>query len=437
MKTFFVLLRRIALGAAIGTLPLAPAQAALELSAAIASAQSQDPWLAGSELRERALLANGTASSSLPDPMLSVGFANLPTDTFDFDQEPMTQFKVGVSQVFPRGDSRALSAERFRHLGSAQPHQRADRRARIALEVTREWLLAYRASASIALIERDRDLFEQLLEVVEASYTSALGRTRQQDLIRAQLELTRLDERLSRLNEQQQISLSRLLQWVSPLEQGPALSFAMAERPDIALPEGAIKPESLDANSLGRLLSGHPSVLAVDARVAASATGIAIAEQGYRPQWRVDASYGYRDDDPLHGDRADFFSVGLALDMPLFTEKRQDQNVRSAVASTEALRTERTLLLRRLYASFETERKRLAVLEERRQLYRGRLLREMREQAEASLSAYTNDDGDFAEVVRARIAELNANIEALDIEVQRLMSISQLNYLMAGAGAET
>jgi outer membrane protein TolC len=416
----------------LGWLAMAPAHAGIELDDAITMAQANDPWLAGSRMREEALRADSIAASSLPDPMVSVGLANLPTDTFDFDQEAMTQFKVGVSQVFPRGESRALGERRYRLLGEAQPHQRDDRRARVALEVTRQWLQAYRASASIALIERDRDLFEQLLEVVQASYTSALGRTRQQDLIRAQLELTRLDERLSRLREDQQTSLSQLLEWLSPLDYGGLSALSMTRRPDIELLRRDIIARVTDETVVGQLLSRHPAVLATDAQVSASAATIAMAEQGYRPQWRLDASYGYRDDDPLRGERADFFSVGVAFDLPLFTEKRQDQGVRSATAATEALRTERALLLRRLYARFEVERKRLAALEERQRLYRERLLAEMREQAEASLAAYTNDDGDFAEVVRARIAELNANIEALDIDVQRLLSVSQLNYLLAG-----
>ena len=59
----------------------------------------------------------------------------------------------------------------------------------------------------------------------------------------------------------------------------------------------------------------------------------------------------------------------------------------------------------------------------------------MHEQAEASLSAYTNDDGDFAEVVRARIAELNARIDALDIEIERLKTIAQLNYFFTTSDA--
>ena len=80
-------------------------------------------------------------------------------------------------------------------------------------------------------------------------------------------------------------------------------------------------------------------------------------------------------------------------------------------------------------ASFETEKSELLRLDERQKLFETLLLPQMHEQADASLTAYTNDDGDFAEVVRARIAEMDAEIIALDINVERQKTILQLNYL--------
>lgn len=61
----------------------------------------------------------------------------------------------------------------------------------------------------------------------------------------------------------------------------------------------------------------------------------------------------------------------------------------------------------------------------------------MREQADASLSAYTNDDGDFAEVVRARIAQLNTEIESLAIDVEKQKTIARLNYYLVQGRLET
>ena len=412
-----------------------PLRAALTLEQAVALAGDSDPWLHGSELRESALLAQSTAAGTLPDPVVSLGVANLPTDSWDFDQEAMTQFKVGVTQRFPRGDSRQLERERLALLGSEHPHQRAERRARLELNISRLWLEAFRARESIRLIEQDRELFEHLVDVAQSSYASALGRTRQQDLVRAQLELTRLEDRLAVLHEHWEMSRSRLGEW---LTSAPGSELRLDDSlPAISLRQPQLyRQEVVSASELGTLLSAHPAILSIDRRIDASKTGIALAEQRYRPQWSVNASYGYREDDPVGNDRADFFSLGVAFDLPLFTSKRQDQQVQSAVASSEALRTERALALRKLMSAFEAQRARLLRLDERRALYRDRLLEESHEQAEASLTAYTNDDGDFSEVVRARIAELNARVEALDIEIDRLQTISQLNYFFAADGEE-
>ena len=158
-----------------------------------------------------------------------------------------------------------------------------------------------------------------------------------------------------------------------------------------------------------------------------------LAKQKYKPEWGLTAQYGYRDSDPMGRDRADLFSVGVTFDLPLFTGNRQDKEVSAAVNRTEAIKTEKYLLGRRLMAELETASVQLARLDERQALYTDQLLPQMAEQAEASLSAYNNDDGDFAEAVRARIAELNTKIDALAIAVDRQKTIAQINYLLAEA----
>ena len=421
-----------------------PATAGLTLEQAVTLAGKNDPWLQGSELRQQAVEALSVSEGSLPDPMVDLGFANLPTDTFDFDQEPMTQFRVGLSQVIPRGESLELRRRQLELMGSEYPHRRDERRAQVSVQVAHLWLEAFRARESVRLIEEDRTLFEHLVDVAESSYSAALGRTRQQDLVRAQLELTRLEDRLTVLREQHDIARSKLGAWLYTREgaafatTGGWREIELAEElPELVVsdPQMSRSGSTFSPQELARYLQNHPAILALDSRIAAGETGIELAEQKYHPQWRLNASYGYRDDDPMGNDRADFFSVGVAFDLPWFTSKRQDPQVQSAAASAEALRTERSLALREMIAAFDAQRARLVRLEERRSLYRDRLLEEMNEQAEASLAAYTHDDGDFSEVVRARIAVLNARIDALDIEVERLKSISQLNYFLVAVGA--
>ena len=419
----------------------AAAADSVSLQDAVQRAQGQDPWQQGSLLQQQSLEAASVSAGSLPDPQVSLGFANLPIDSYDFDQEAMTQFKVGVSQMFPRGQSLQLQQQRLALLGAEQPQLRAERRARVGVVVSQLWLDAYLAKRTVQRIEDDRQLFEYLVDLAQSSYSSATGKTRQQDLIRAQLELTRLDDRLTLLRQQQETALTTLAEWLGPDYSGARTTdwqSATALVPvqvddsmaDIPLHHEAVllAPGTIDVSWLAQQLLQHPVILGLDQKIDAESAGVAIAEQKYKPQWGVNASYGYRDDAPDGMQRDDFFSMGITFDLPLFTAQRQDKDVQSAQSRAESVKTDKWLALRSMRARLETYRGQLLRLNQRRALYRDHLLLQMHDQAEASLSAYTSDDGDFAEVVRARIAELNANIDAMVLEVERLKLIAQLNY---------
>ena len=419
---------RILVAVLVGTLTQT-AYPALTLEQAVNTAQRSDPWLQGSQLRQQAMEADSISAGKLPDPMVSVGFANLPAGNLNFDQEAMTQFKVGVSQVIPRGNSLAIQRRQMELKAGQQVFWQESRRAQVAAEVSALWLDAFSASESIRLMELDKSLFDQLVEVAQSGYATARGGTRQRDLIRAQLELTRLEDRLARLDERNAVARARLGEW---LHRGPGAKSVRSVELSAQLPAlEVLRPGLIDEAAAARVaaqLTRHPAILGLEQDIAVSEAGVELAQQNYRPQWRLNASYGYREDSPMGDNRPDFFSVGLSFDLPIFTTSRQDKRLQSAIASGEASRTDRALKLRSMMAGFEAQRSRLQGLESRRKLYRSRLLQELQDQTDASLAAYTNDDGDFAEVVRAHIDMLNARIEALHIETERLKTISQLNY---------
>lgn len=420
----------------------------LSFEQAIRIAQQSDAWLTGNVHKQKSVEAMSIAVNTLPDPRMSVGLANLPTNGFDFNQEGMTQAKIGVSQMFPRGDTLAIKSQQLKIQSQAYPYQRKDRASKVAVTVGSLWLEAYRVQESIAIIEKSRSLFEQLADVAEANYSSALGKARQQDIVRAQLELTRLDDRLDQLAQQQDMYSGMLTQWLATVDTKATAdydsslmsSFALhklelrKELPEVALHHHELVNSAkwLSANELIPYFSSHPSVLAIDKKITATKTGIDLAKQKYKPEWGVNASYGYRDDDAMGKSRADFFSVGVTFDIPLFTEKRQDNEVKSAISEAESVKTEKVLLLRKLLSSYSSAKGRLHRLKDRQNLFATKLLPQIHDQAEASLTSYTNDDGDFAEVVRSRIAVLNTEIDALTLNVEERKLRLELNYLLVG-----
>ncbi len=395
----------------------------ITLEQAVARALEQDPWITASSQRQAAALALSNGAAILPDPKFNLGLMSLPTNSFNYNQEAMTQLQVGVSQLLPRGDSLDLQSQKLRQQSHLMPIQREQRRAQVRLTVTQLWIEALQASYSIKLINDNRVLFEQLADIVESSYSSTFGRTRQQDIVRAELELDQLDDRLAQLRQQKVRAEQKLNEWIQPnnprsLKLNQALPYF-----DLPLP--------MTPQQLHQTLSLHPSVRLADQQIVVANTDIKLAEQKYKPEWMVNASYGFRGNDNMGNDRSDLFSIGVSVDVPIFSSKRQDATVQAETYEMESIRTERLLSIRALSARYQTLNAEISQLDERLSLYRDRLLPGLSVSAEAAINAYTADDGSFSEVVQARISELNAKLAELNIRIERNKKVAELDYLLA------
>ena len=418
----------------------------LTLQAVIQHAQLNDEWLVKSDLLASQLKQLGEAANTLPDPTFSISVLNLPTDGFAFNQEPMTQLKVGASQMFSRGNSRALKEKRFQLAADEQPHLQENRRQQIALQATQLWLAAFEASNSYQLVEESRPLFDKLGDIVSASYASSSGTAKQQDIIRAELELIKLNDRLITLEAQRDVALSKLSQFLMVSDDysqdinqealsSPTLVASLLPKTLPTLTEKQYLLQEYTAqispNEFHTLVGNHALILANERRIRTSSTDIEIAEQAYKPQYGMNASYAFRDDNPSGQSRADFFSIGLTVSMPLFSSKRQDANVSSATLMTEVMRTEKLLIMRELMAGLSSALSAYEGASRRLAIYENRIIPQIKQQAEAALNAYTNDTGDFAEVVRAQIDELDAQLTMLNIRVNQRRALASIEYFYA------
>ena len=409
----------------------------LSLNQTINIAKHNDLRLVESYYSQKSIESLSIAAGSLPDPKVSFSLMNYPTDSFEFGQEPMTQVKVGVSQAFPRGKTLQLKKQQLSIQSEILPFQRLDRSAQVEVKVTQLWFDAYLAQESIGLIEQNRSLFEQLAEVAVSNYSSAFGKTQQQDLIRAQLELTRLEDRLTLLQLNYDSNMQKLSEWLTDRFTQDYVDLDVVEGINSTdqlqlekIMPGIIQKytENLSEDEMALVLNDHPAVVALQQNIRVSETGIELAKQNYKPAWGLNASYGHRGESDLGVNRADFLTLGVSIDVPLFTKNRQDKKVDSAVAVNDVAQAQVYQLLKKMLADYKSAAVQLKHLDKRYALYTEQLLPQMHEQAEASLTAYTNDNGDFAEVVRSRIAELNAEIDALSIAVDRQKIMAQLNY---------
>ncbi|MGD8631775.1 MAG: TolC family protein [Gammaproteobacteria bacterium] len=398
----------------------ASAGAALELGEAIRIALENDPASAASRASARAQSENAIAEGQLPDPRLRTGLYNLPLDDLDINSEPTTQFRLGIEQTFPRGDTLYHRQLRTESLAGAEQANAASTTLQTVRDVRRHFLELYYQVRAAAIVAETRKLFAQLVDITQAHYGS--GRVSQQDVLRASLELARLDDRATRIETAADENRAALAKW-------------LAAAADLPLAEHFPELPALPARTqLDTALLQHPVLAAETARVNAMKQGIRIAQEQYKPGWSAGIEYRKRfGDDPDGNPRSDMMAAMLNVDLPLFTGNRQDRRLAASIAETEAAelrRDDKLRELRRMLAADYADWQRLG---ERAALYEAKLLREATANADASLHAYQSGVTEFTTLMRARITELDVRLDELRIRVDRARAQANLLYL-AGEG---
>ncbi|MDX8390977.1 MAG: TolC family protein, partial [Mariprofundaceae bacterium] len=184
----------------------------LTLTQAEALAVMNNPALAAAGKQAEAMAAIPAQAGSLPDPKISLKALNLPVDSFSATAENMTQMQIGFSQAIPFPGKLGLKAEAAEYMAAAALENRQEFRF-VLLRNTRIhwWNIAYLDKA-LSIIRRNQQLLRNLVRISETKYKT--GKGLQQDVLLAQLELSRLLQRelqLQGVRERESVTLNALL----------------------------------------------------------------------------------------------------------------------------------------------------------------------------------------------------------------------------------
>ena len=410
----------------------------LSLEQALQLAIQYDPLLKGNAHRKDRFNAEAEASSYWANPQVSASVQNLPTDGFAFDQEPMTQFKVGLKQQLPRGDENLYSQQKYQVMADQMSVESQARKAWLKREVTLTWLDWVYATRRIGLLDKEKSLLTQLLDFTDSRYSQGVGAAAQQDILQVRLALLSLDDKYVQAYQQKNEARSALSKWFgAPLDD--SVSAPLAQSTQDAIEVDAILNDRnlslssfltvIDSSEPFSILQHHPEAMLLQIQTQIEAQNVNIAREQTKSQWAFEASYGYRQDAQNGASRADFVSLGVQVDLPFFNKSRQDASIAAAASKMSASETDFRLKVNELAANAEVLKSRLSALSERKALYETALIGETRQLSEAELTAYTTDTGDIGDVVNANLKQVQVQDDLLKIDIERARTLASLAYL--------
>ncbi len=384
----------------------------------IQAALSQNPAIQAARKKMESLAHQVPVAASLPDPMLNVTAQPEPVQTAAGQQELI----VAANQkflLFGKLASRASLAESRTNVARAQ--LAAVELATVA-KVKRAYFELYFLQRATSVTEDEQKLLVEIREVANTRYKT--GRASQQDVLRADLEVSNVENELIRLRQKLfsgQARLSRLLH-IAPQTRVAAL--------DNLMPEQA--PQDLEYLQQQAVMA-RPELHAQLAAVRRDRSAVNLARLDYKPDvtlgvsWIDVAGTGVS---PVANGR-DSFLLSAGVNLPIY-RKRLNSSVRSAeaqVVSTvreyDSLRDGTLEEVTDLFAQARSQEDLLL-------LFREDILPKARQTLEVSNQAYNVGEVDFLQLIDNWRQLLRYEVNYHRLEASLRQTLAELERVVGG-----
>ncbi len=408
------------IGLCLVQVPRIAGAGAPELEGLIDSALVNNTGLKVLEHRLAAFEARVPRAGALEDPMLRLDLINLPTNGLDFDSTPMSGKQLTISQRIPLPGLLRAKEQAAEYAAGAAREVLADREGVIVNLVKQGYYALAFLDRAIEVTEKNRVLLKDLIRIVRTKYM--VGRGLQQDVLKAQVSLSALDDRLIRLKTGRRLAQTRLNRVISrPLRTS-------VDTPDEVRPT----PLNLTLKEIQREAVDHrPLLKEIDQSISRwAATEQAARREGW-PQFTFLLGYRQRapvGSDPVKG--SDFLSLGVGLNLPIFNGRKRDSRIAESRANMRMGQAQKEDASRNI--QFRVEEICLEIEQhwEEAELFRTAILPQAQQSLESAMAGYQVDKVDFLTLLNNQVSLFNFEIEYYRHVIQREKKLAELEAVV-------
>lgn len=362
-----------------------------------------NPELKALEDKVQAYEEGPPQAESLDNPRLGLGIVNLPVNTFQFNQQPMTMKQVSISQKFPFPGKLGLKGDIAREALEAVRKEYAEKKDSIIMQVEVSYRNLLFIDKSIEITRDNRDLLRNFVKTAETKYS--VGKGVQQDVLKAQVELSKIIDLLLSLEQKKQSTVARL---DALLDHPSEAKIIVGEDiPDLRDTRLAISFAELQTIAL----ENRPSLQALQHVIQRYQLAVRLAERNYYPDIDVGVSYGQRDNLATGMTQPDFVSGFVTVTIPLWYKSKESRkvaeekaNLRSANEQYDAMKNNVFFQIKDLLTEVEQYSRQI-------DLYKTGLIPQSKTSLDSAIAGYQVNKIDFITLVNNQLTLYNYEIE--------------------------
>jgi cobalt-zinc-cadmium efflux system outer membrane protein len=293
----------------------------LSLSVLVDELVARSPEIKAARQRWESAKAVVPQVQTLPDPRLQFGYQRMPM------VPPVVEGVIyGVGQDIPFPGKLKLRGEVAQQEAERLEQEYLAARLRLVASLKEAYYSLHFIHKSSDIVERNKALLTQFEKTAKARYS--VGQAAQQDVFRAQVEISRVLDRLAILDQQKESLHAAINRLLDRPPDGPLGTPEEVHSTLLTLP---LQELNRRANEFS------PALLATAKSIDRSERSVSLAKRQYYPDFDVTA-LGIRND--KINDNGYQIMVGIKI--PLFYETKQKQGVHEAVANLESAREDFT-----------------------------------------------------------------------------------------------
>ncbi len=358
--------------------------------------------------------------TNLPDPMLTFGLVNMPTNSFSFTQEPMTGKVIGITQAFPFPGGLGVKSDVIAMDTLIVEQEIEDFKNEIRKDVTTLYYELQLVREEKILAAESKALLNQISDVVKSKYE--VSQASLQNMIQVEVQITRVQDRIESLIGKENATLAEL-------------NAFLLRKENSAIDTDEIIPVSGDKYSSTALIKTaneyRPFLRGIQLSEQKSKLMENAADYSYYPNFQVGLQYTQRDYSSVTGQNwNDFLSVVVGITLPLGYGGGYSSKVEEAQYLQSFYREQYSSSVQSLNQSFGKIVAKLHELQIREKLISETLLPQTEQALQASLADYQVGRVDFVNVINAESDILKIKTDLIKIRTEYSKNVAQLEFLV-------
>jgi len=365
----------------------------LELPGLISEALERNPDIIAARNRLQSAKEIIQVRRSLPDPHVSYTYFVENVETRVGPQRHI----LGAKQTFPFYGKRDLQADIAVQDAEYLKQVSEGTKSEVIRNVKRNFYHLFYLTTVIDITRRERELLKRFERIARVKYET--GRGLQQNILKVQVEMSKLDDRLLAF-ETQKKTVEAMLNTL--LNRPPTGSLGKPIQPE--LPEILVGQQEL----LELAKKNNPEVSAAQALIKKSESAYKLAKKDYAPDLTVGVNYIEVGEGPLKvsDNGKDAFNVMFSINLPIW-QKKLSSRAQSALKTIAAQRSHSQNVSNRTLFEVEDNLFKIQGARETIDLYKSALIPQAEQSMESAEAGYVAGIVSFLDVLDAERVLLN------------------------------